>query len=141
MFKEKDERLDYQSRDYSGEVRIKLANNEAHKVCILIGTKIKELKKADKGFKTQAELKEVVSIAVGVVTYDYENAKRFSAELLKPVQECIGHNSPLIRYHAIECAVNLTLILKENMFCETKTLIDMIINSLRDVNVKVRSAA
>jgi hypothetical protein len=141
MFKEKDESLHIQSRDLSKDVRMKLEHNNSAAVFMVLSKKVGVLKTADKEHKTQSDLKEIVSVAVGVINYDYDNAGKFSSSLLAPVQECIQNNSPLIRYYAIECAVNLTLILKENIFCVVGDLIQMIINSLRDVNVKVRSAA
>jgi len=76
-----------------------------------------EMLNLDKAIDYRLKMKELVSVAMGIVAVDYDGASEYVELLLSPLSKhCITDENPLIRYFTIESVVNLILILRENIF-------------------------
>lgn len=101
-----------------------------------------ELVTLEKAIDYRLKMKDLVSVSMGIVAVDYEGANEFVEYLLSPLSShCIGNENPLIRYYTIESVVNLILVLRENIFDKMWDFLLILLESLKDINEKVREAA
>ena len=101
-----------------------------------------EIETLEKAIDYRIKMKDIVSVAMGIVAVDYEGASDYVPFLLSPLtSHCITNENPLVRYYTIEGVVNLILILRENIFSKMWDFLLILLESLRDINEKVREAA
>lgn len=77
MFEEKDDKLIIAAQDFSKNVSAALNRGRKKQIFKFLKDKKTELEKADKPYEIQSDLKEIVSVAVGIIDFSYYAAEEF----------------------------------------------------------------